>query len=96
MRHVEKCSSRFDPFKKNIDSDPGSRNVYPRINVNILLEHPGVLLRMCSCMKERMDYRFKAEDGKNCRDEDPDPVGSVDFWPAGSGTFFNRSGYFSI
>ena len=22
------------------------------------------------------------------RDEDPDPVGSVDFWPAGSGTFF--------
>ena len=26
------------------------------------------------------------------RDEDPDPVGSVDFWPAGSGTFFNGSG----
>ena len=22
------------------------------------------------------------------RDEDPDPVGSVDFFPAGSGTFF--------
>ena len=21
------------------------------------------------------------------RDEDPDPVGSVDFWPSGSGTF---------
>ena len=74
MRHVEKCSSRFDPFKKNIDSDPGSRNVYPRINVNILLEHPGVLLRMCSCMKERMDYRFKAEDGKKSRAEDPDPL----------------------
>ena len=28
------------------------------------------------------------------RDEDPDPVGSGDFWPAGSGsgTFFNGSG----
>ena len=26
------------------------------------------------------------------RDEDPDPVGSVDFWPAGSGTFFIGSG----
>ena len=28
------------------------------------------------------------------RDEDPDPVGSVDFWPAGSGsgTFFKGSG----
>ena len=28
------------------------------------------------------------------RDEDPDPVGSGDFWPAGSGsgTFYNRSG----
>ena len=26
------------------------------------------------------------------RDEDPDPVGSVDFWPTGSGTFFNGSG----
>ena len=23
------------------------------------------------------------------RDEDPDPVGSVDFWPAGSDTFFS-------
>ena len=22
-----------------------------------------------------------------CRDEDPDPVGSVDFWPAGSGSY---------
>ena len=26
------------------------------------------------------------------RDEDPDPVGSVDFWAAGSVTFFNGSG----
>ena len=28
------------------------------------------------------------------RDEDPDPVGSGDFWPAGSGSgnFFNGSG----
>ena len=26
------------------------------------------------------------------RDEDPDPVGSGDFWPSGSGTFFNGSG----
>ena len=25
------------------------------------------------------------------RDEDPDPVGSVDFWPAGSVTLFNGS-----
>ena len=29
-----------------------------------------------------------------CRDEDPDPIGSIGFWPAGSGsgTFFNGSG----
>ena len=27
-----------------------------------------------------------------CRYVDPDPVGSVDFWPAGSGNFFNGSG----
>ena len=26
------------------------------------------------------------------RDEDPDPVLSIDFWPAGSDTFFNGSG----
>ena len=33
-------------------------------------------------------------DRQYSRDEDPDPVGSVDFWPAGSGsgTFFNGSG----
>ena len=27
------------------------------------------------------------------RDQDPDPVGPVDFLNAGSGTFFNGSGY---
>ena len=26
-------------------------------------------------------------------DPDPDPLGSGDFWPAGSGTFFNGSGW---
>ena len=26
------------------------------------------------------------------RDEDPNPVGFVDFWPVGSGTFFIGSG----
>jgi len=32
------------------------------------------------------------------RDEDPDLVGSVDFWPAGygSGTFFTRSGFYLL
>ena len=40
------------------------------------------------CMVENLGLFF--------RDEDPDPVGSGDFWPAGSGsgTFFNGSGIF--
>ena len=36
------------------------------------------------------DFNFEVK----YRDEDPDLVGSIDFWPAGSVTFFIGSGYY--